>query len=168
MKLINELIKQGRLKDACDEGLKDLIKARTKEELIELFFKYIIFCLKNNYPDNSLIKAHFKGLLEERGIYIDEAFNVQNKPKCVCLGATKGKIEVADYEVCDIFVKHESQVTINVKDNAFAMIDVFDKAKVAINASDRAKVCVNHYGGVIEDNTADNAVIKIREKNKTT
>ena len=54
------------------------------------------------------------------------------------------------------------------KDNAFVMIDIYDDAVISVYASDRAKVCVNHHGGSINRYATNDAVIKIREKDKKT
>jgi hypothetical protein len=86
----------------------------------------------------------------------------------VCLGATQGHIDVSGFEVCEIFAKHNSELNVVAKDNAFVVIDIFDEAVVSIHASDRAKVCVNHYGGSITKDAMGDAIVKIREKNKKT
>ena len=106
--------------------------------------------------------------MEKQGVFLDDNVKVENMPKCVCLGATKAHVEVQGFQVCEVFAKHDSELNVFAKDNAFVVIDIFDDAVVQIHASDRAKVCVNHYGGVIEQKAMGDSIVKIREKNKKT
>ena len=141
---------------------------QNKEAMVEMYLKGIDFCLANDYPQNDFIREHFKGVMEKQGVFLDDNIKVENKPKCVCLGKTCGRIEAKGYEVCEIFVKHNSELNVVAKDNAFVMIDIYDDAVISVYASDRAKVCVNHHGGSINRYATNDAVIKIREKDKKT
>lgn len=104
------------------------------------------FLLKNNYPDNDFIKAHFGDIAPMNGVFVDDCIDVENRPKCVCLGATFGKVKTGGFNVCEIFAKHDAEINVIAADNAFVMVDVFDNAVVNIHAHSRAKVCVNKYG----------------------
>lgn len=168
MKLARELAKQAKAKGICKPWYEELKSLEAKESMIQMYLNGIDFCLANDYPDNGFIRAHFKGFMEKYGIFLDDAIIVENKPKCVCLGATNGRVVVRGFDVCEVFAKHESKLTIIAQDNAFVVVDVFDDAVVDIQASDRAKVCVNHYGGSINEKTEGEALVKIREKNKKT
>lgn len=168
MNLSRKLAKQAKAKGICQEWHDQLRELDNKDAMIDMYLRGIDFCLANDYPNNDFIRANFKGFMEHKGVFLDDNINVENKPKCVCLGATCGCVAVKDFEVCEIFVKHQSKITVEAKDNAFVVIDIFDDAIVDIHAHDRAKVCVNHYGGTITQNATGNSVVKIREKNKKT
>ena len=168
MKLSKELARQAKAKGICAPWHAQLLTLQDKEAMVDMYLKGIDFCLANDYPKNDFIRTHFKGVMEKKGVFLDDNIKVENMPKCVCLGATNGRIEVQGYEVCEIFAKHDSVLNVVAKDNAFVVIDIFDNAKVDIHASNRAKVCVNHYGGSINNNAMGDAIVKIREKNKKT
>lgn len=168
MKLSKELAKQAKVKGICAPWHAQLLTLDDKDAMLDMYLKGIDFCLANDFPSNDFIRENFKGSMEHKGIFLDETINVANMPKCVCLGTTTGRIIVNVYEVCEIFAKHDAALNVVARDNAFVMIDVFDDAVVNIHASDRAKVCVNHYGGEIKKIITDDAVVKIREKNKKT
>ena len=168
MKLSKELAKRAKAKGICAPWHAQLLKLEDVDDMLEMYLKGIDFCLVNDYPSNDFIRANFKGSMERKGIFLDDTINVTNMPKVVCLGTTTGRIESNGYEVCEVFAKHDAALNVVVKDNAFVMIDVFDDAVVNVHASDRAKVCVNHYGGDIKHIATDDAVVKIREKNKKT
>lgn len=168
MILSKELARQAKAKGICTPWHKELLTLQDKEAMVEMYLRGIDFCLSNNYPSNDFIRTHFKGIMEKHGVFLDDNIMVENKPKCVCLGATYGRVEVNGFEVCEVFAKHNSELNVIAKDNAFVVIDIFDDSVVSIHASDRAKVCVNHYGGTINRNAMDDAIVKIREKNKKT
>ena len=169
MELSKELARDARKKGICKEWYDELHHLTNKDAMIRMYLKGIDFCLSNEYPDNDFIRKHFKGNMEKFGVFLDDAIEVSNKPKCVCLGGTSGRIEVDNFNVCEVFSKHESALNIIAKDNAFVMVDVFDNAVLNVYAHDNAKVCANHYGGYINTfTTSDNCVVKIIEKYKKT
>lgn len=135
--------------------------------MVEMYLRGIDFCLKNDYPANDFIKAHFGDIAPQMGVFVDCEISVENNPKCVCLGATFGIIKTNAFSVSEIFAKHQSELNVLAADNAFVMIDVFDDAVVNIHAHDRAKVCVNKYGdggrvNIVEESAE--AQVKIRER----
>ncbi len=168
MNLSKELARQAKAKGICTPWHNELLKLQNKEAMVKMYLKGIDFCLANNYPPNDFIREHFKGVMEEQGVFLDDSIKVVNMPKCVCLGTTCGSIEAAGYEVCEIYVKHNSELNVIAKDNAFVMIDIYDDAIISVYASDRAKVCVNHHGGSVNRYAMNDAIIKIREKDKKT
>lgn len=168
MELSKELAALARENNICKEWHDELLSLKDKDAMCEMYLRGIDFCLSNNYPGNDFIRSHFKGSMERHGVFLDENIKVENKPKCVCLGACSGTVVVDNYNTCELFVKDNSEITLEAGGNAFVMVDVFDKSKLMINARDKAKVCVNHYDGMVTESATDVAMIKIREKNKTT
>ncbi len=168
MNLPKELAKQAKKKGICEEWYNQLKSLDDKDAMADMYLRGIDFCLRNDYPSNDFIQKHFGDVAPKHGVFVDVAIDVTNRPKCVCLGTCSGRVEVDGFNVCEVFVKHDSELNIIVKDNAFVMVDIFDNANVMIHANNRAKVCVNRYGGNVIDNAADDAVVKLREKNKKT
>jgi hypothetical protein len=169
MKIAKELAKEAKKNGICDTWYNELKILEDKRAMVQMYLNGIDFCLANDYPDNEYIRANFKGMMEEFGVFLDDNIDLVNVKKCVALGATKGRIEVNGFGVSEIFVKHESALNITAKDNAFVMIDVFDDGVVMIDAQDNAKICVNKYGNArIHSNKVDSAMIKIIEKHKKT
>lgn len=170
MNLTKTLAQEAKHKGICNEWYRRLksLNPHDKRAMVDMYLRGIDFCLRNEYPSNGFIKANFGNIAHEAGIFVDEKINVLNAPKCVCLGATKGKITVMDYAVCEVFAKHDSELNIIAKGHAFVMVDIFDNAIINIHTFDSAKVCVNRYGGTVKTYADKEATIKIREKNKKT
>lgn len=165
------LAKEAKKKGICKEWHQELKKLTDRRAMAEMYLRGIDFCLKNNYPSNDFIKAEFGDIAPLMGVFVDSEISVENKPKCVCLGATFGNIKTNGFNVCEIFAKHDSELNIIAADNAFVMVDIFDNSFVNIYIHDRAKVCVNQYGEnatvKIIENDAD-AQVKIRVKHSKT
>lgn len=163
-----ELAKQAKAKGICNDWYKDLLEQKDVEKLAEMYLKGIDFCLANDYPSTDYIRKNFKGKMEKFGIHLDEHLTLTNEKKVVALGLCSGMVEVKDYEVSEVFIKHLSDMVLVVRDNAFVMVDMFDDSSLNIIAGDNAKVCVNRYGGVVNFSKFDKAVVKVIEKNKKT
>lgn len=161
MTLSKELAKQAKKKGICKEWHARLKSLSDRQAMVDMYLRGIDFCLKNDYPGNNFIKAHFGDIAPLNGVFVDNCIDVENRPKCVCLGQTFGKVMTNGFNVCEIFVKHDAEINVVAADNAFVMVDVFDNAVVNIHAQDRAKICVNQYG----DGCTVNEIIREPESN---
>lgn len=169
MKVGKELAKQAKKFKICQEWHTELKGLDDKKTMIQMYLKGIDFCLSNDYPSNEYIRANFKGIMEQFGVFLDDSIELVNTTKCVALGVTKGRIEINNFGASEIFVKHTSELTIIAKGDAFVMVDIFDNAVIHVQAHDRAKVCINRYGNAVVDHMqSDCGMVKIIEKLKKT
>lgn len=171
MNISKQLAKDAKKKGICEPWHNELKRLDDKKAMVEMYVKGIDFCLSNDYPSNAFIAKHFKGVMEDFGVFLDDQIDIVNNNRCVSLGLTKGRIEVNSYGVCEVFAKHDSELRIIAKDNAFVEVDIFDNSTIYIHAQDRAKVHINQYGGnVISLPIPDGstAMIKVVEKHKKT
>ena len=169
MNLSKKLAKQAKTFDICQEWHDELKTLKDKAAMIKMYLKGIDFCLSNDYPNNEFIRANFKGVMEEYGVFLDDSIDLVNAEKCVALGNTVGTIEINEFATSEIFIKHNSELTIIAKNNAFVVVDLFDNATVHVQAHDTAKVCVNRYGdSTVEHQNVGGGVVKIIDKHKKT
>lgn len=162
--IINEIAKKAHKLGACQQGYRELLSATSKHDLCHFYIKNLDFCLEHNFPSNEYIRKHFKGFMEEQGIYLDDIIELHNQRMCIALGNTNGRVIAGEYSVAEIYAKHQSELNVVAKGNAFVMVDVYDDAVVDVCVSDRAKVCVNRYGGNVTYNATGDSVVKIIEK----
>lgn len=164
-----ELAKQAKSKGICEDWHKELKSMTDKRAMIDMYIRGIDFCLSNDYPANDYIRDNFKGVMEEKGVFLDDNITLVNFRRCVALGKTKGSIKITQYKVCEVFAKHQSQLDIIAEDNAFIEIDMFDDSIVSITSKGNAKVHINHYGGTLTFvDEREESIIKVVEKNKKT
>ena len=164
-KFAKQIQKEALALGACSPGMGDLLNAGdNKHALVQLYLKKLEFCLENDFPSNDFMREHGKGIMESFGIFLDDRINLTNYRKCVALGKTSGVVVVTSYNVCQIYVKHHSELKIEASDNAFVMVYMYDDSQVTVHAQGQAKVHVNRYGGKIATAKDGQAVVKVVEK----
>lgn len=168
MNLTKKIEADARKANACAQGREALltINPENREAMVDLFFKHIDFCLNNNFPANDFITKYGKGVIENKGLFVDKDVELVNVKDVALLGQSSGVAKYDDYAVGRVYVKHTSAVDIEAHGNSFVMIDAFDDATVNVRTYDRAKVCVNQYTGAKVNviSSTEESVVKIREK----
>lgn len=146
---------------ACDEGLKD-IESLNEQELINRGLHFINFLIKYNYPSNDFIKSNFdRQLLEHNNIYVDAEFERRNARQIVVVqGSSKGALLYDCWTTSDVYVRHDSDVTIDCTRYSKVFVHVYDDAKVKITQSDAATVYVYRYSKNCEITTQGDVLVR--------
>lgn len=135
----------------CDQWYNDWDKESTKQELIDKYLKGIDFCIKHNYPKPAFIKEHFEEkLLLKNNIFLDNTINDSNLSKVVLLGESKGALRYNGVHTGDVYVRHNSNLTIEVTDVAKVFVEAYENCNIRIVAIGDSKVFVYWHGGTIE------------------
>lgn len=170
--LSQKLAKQAKQNDICDDWHRWILRTGdNKIALIQIYLRGLDFCLAKNYPSLDIIRKDFKGLCENYGIFIDEAFDVTNFKKVVALGSATGTIAETGHSVACIYARHDTTTNLHVSGNAIVMVEVYDDAVLNIHADDNARVTVFQYSRncrVMTEQKSATAKIKIKFKNKKT
>ena len=167
MKINRELAAEAKAKGICKEWYNRLQHTEDKHALIKMFLDGIDFCISEDYQPERFFQT-FDGIRQQYGIFRDESIQSENSKYIVAFGQCEGTVEYIGYAVGQVFVKHESKLTIKASDNTFVMVDIFDNAKIEVEAKDNAKVCINQYSGTIISVESDNATIKVIHKQSKT
>ena len=173
MELVEQLRKGGTEKGLCHLWQMKLRGNLDTEALVKLYIKGIDFCICEDYPTLDFLRTHFKGYSEPYGVYIDEDMPIlANKADLVLNGACRGMLEYDGYSVSRLYVRHTSEIAVNVSDHAIVTIDLFDNSKLHLSVvGDEASVILNVYGSnaTIDfvDGEKPNCVI-VNYNNKTT
>lgn len=167
-RIAKELAKQAKAKGICEEWHKELRELTDRRAMVDMYIRGIDFCLSHDYPSNDYIREHFKGIMEEKGVFLDDNIGLENCRRCIALGGTQGAIKVMGYKVCEVFAKHQSVLEVMAEDNAFVEIDMFDTSVVSIVSSGKAKVHINRYGGTLSYEAQEDSIIKVVDKRQNT
>lgn len=173
MELVEQLRKDGTEKGLCRLWQMKLRGNLDTVALVKLYIKGIDFCICEDYPTLDFLRTHFNGNSEPYGVYIDEDMpTLANKPDLVLNGACRGMLEYGEYSVSRLYVRHTSEIAVNVSDHAILTIDLFDNSKLHLSVvGDDASVILNVYGSnaTIDfvDGEKPNCVI-VNYNNKTT
>lgn len=132
---------------ACEKGLDNLEKL-DEQELINRYVHFIDFAVETNFPSNEFIKDNFdKALLEHNNIYVDSEFERRNARQIVVVqGNSNGMLLYDGYTTADIYVRHDSEVTIDCSRLSKVFISVYDNARVKVSQRDGASVYVYLHG----------------------
>ena len=119
-----------------------------RQGLIDKWLHGIDFAIIHGYPTNNFIKENFdKELLHKNNIFIDENVHTRNINQIAVLnGNCRGTLLFDGFSCCDIYVRHDSDVTIDCSKFSKVFINVYDKAKVHIIQKDIATVYVYMHG----------------------
>lgn len=132
----------------------------TKDELVDKYVRGIDFCIKHNYPSCEYMKKHFDGVMQKHGVFVDENIDLQNTRIVIANGKTSGKIVYDSYSVGTLYVRHDSDLAIEVSGHAFVAIETYDDCNISVFQRDEAKVFVYNHGGNIQ--TSGKVVVKNR------
>lgn len=151
-------------KGICKNGLDQLLKTQYTADFVQLYVDGLEFCLVNDFPSNDFIREHFKGKMEPQGVHLDEVFMTKNDRRVIALGKCNAIVDLNGFSVCELFVKHNSEISLRTYGHAFAMIDVFDDSKLTVRAFESSTVIVNRYGGELTIKEFDSSKVKLNEK----
>ena len=142
-----QLKSQAESLGACEKGLNGLEKLN-EQELINRYFHFFDFIVEKDFPSNEFIKNNFdKSLLEHNNIYVDAEFERRNARQVVVVqGESKGQLLFDGYTTSDVYVRHDSEVTIDCSRLSKIFISVYDNAKIHVTQRDGASVYVYLHG----------------------
>lgn len=146
--LISQLKTDGIAKDLCQQYQGLLERCGDTEKMVQLFFRGIDFCIKNDYPTLDFMRKHFKGKSEPYGGFIDDDVQgLKNEKNVVLNGNCRAMLEYDGYSVSNLFVRHNSQGSVNVSGFAVLDIDAFDNSNLVVAVvGNTARVRVTLYG----------------------
>ena len=142
-----QLKSQAESLGACEKGLNGLEKLN-EHELINRYIHFIDFAIDVNWPSNEFIKENFdKSLLEHNNIYVDAEFERRNARQVVVIqGESKGVLLFDGMTTSDVYIRHDSEVTIDCSRLSKIFISVYDNAKIHVTQRDGASVYVYLHG----------------------
>ena len=147
MELVEQLRKDGIAKGLCQPWQMKLRDGSSMQRLIRLYIRGIDFCIKNDYPTLEFIRQNFKGKCEPYGVYVDDDVHLVNNERLVVQGDCKGELSYTDFSASSLYIRHNSDITVNVSGHAVLAIDMFDNSHInLVVAGTRAKVFVSIYG----------------------
>ncbi len=142
-----QLKEQASKLGACEQGLEGLERLN-QQELINRYIHFIDFAIDVNWPSNEFIKENFdKSLLEHNNIYVDAEFERRNARQVVVIqGESKGVLLFDGTTTSDVYIRHDSEVTIDCSRLSKIFISVYDNAKIHVTQRDGSSVYVYLHG----------------------
>lgn len=119
-----------------------------QQELIDKFLHGIDFCIKHDWPNVDFIKRNFDtNILHENNIFADENVHLRNENGIIVLnGKCTGMVMEGGFSVCDIYVRHDSDVIIDCNGLSKVFVNIYNKSHVKVIQSDAASAYVYLHG----------------------
>ncbi len=159
-KMKNEAVGLGLCQQWTDEW-----GVATKYEMAEKFIDGLDFCIAHNWPTVETIKNEFGDIMHEYGVYADETVHTTGDGTIVINGHCDGSVTFDGMSVGNLYVRHTSEIRVNVCGYSYVHISVYDDASVEVVCDATAKCFVYHYGGKV-DAKSSNVIIRERTTNQ--
>lgn len=160
--IISQLKMDGVTKGLCRLWQIKLSKENiTMEELAQLYFKGIDFCISKDFPTLDFLRQNFKGKCEPYGVFIDDpCVRERNREDLSLNGDCKADLFYSGYSVSRVFARHTSEMNVTACGSAHLTVDIFDDVKLAVSViGSKARVLVNVYGSAQVQSTGNVKVV---------
>lgn len=145
LKEINEILfSQAKELKMCDDVHRFWYgKTLSYDELIDLFYHNLDFCIDYRWPDEATIKKFFPALVRNhRGILVSEKWSLLNNTYAVIIGNSEAKARYNGFAVGSIHVFDNSTCEVIAKNHAHVTIHVYDNARITVTADEGTQVLV--------------------------
>lgn len=97
--------------------------------LMSMYKRGMDFCVEHDYPSLDILRQYLKGKTEAYNIFIDSQSEVNiYSDTAVVLGDSRVKINVADYGVLNLYVRHNSKVIVCSGKHAVINIEAYENS----------------------------------------
>ena len=147
----------------CDQWYDEWDIETPQEVLIEKYIKGIDFCIKNDYPKLDFIKAYVSSkMLAKHGVFVDGNIVESNAHIAVLLGKSNGIIRYNGLSTGNVYIRHESELTIEATDMAKVFVETYEGCKLKAVATGNSKIFVYWHGGDV--NVSGNVTVRDKRK----
>ena len=130
--------------------------------LMNMYKRGMDFCIEHDYPSLEVLRQHLKGKTEPYNIFIDSDSEVDiYSDTAVVLGDSLVKINVVDYGVLSLYVRHNSKVIVYGGGHSIINIETYENSIVELENAHN--VNVYQYDNSIA--TGEGVIIHKRKQN---
>lgn len=147
-------------KGGCQEIEK--ILRSSDEELVELYYRNIEFCIDQHYPDARLLSqpkikdiCYYGGIVLMRGMVVP-----QNLKRYAMINDSMLHLKRSDFDFLRVYMSGNSILYLNIDNHAIGRVFAYDNCRVNITATDTAMVTVYQYSDNVTIKTKGNVIIK--------
>jgi hypothetical protein len=147
--LSEELRTMAREQGLCDQWFGEWKDDSDDETLFDKYKRGIDFCIKHEYPSLEYIRSHWdEDELEENGIFVDAKGVTVRRPPLIAVvnGESEVTFDCGDFDVSDIYVRHNSRVRVVANGHARIMINLYDGASATVDCGGEGRVYVSKHG----------------------
>ena len=158
-----ELRKMAREQGLCDQWFGEWKDDSDNTTLFDKYKRGIDFAISKDYPTLDYIRSHWsKQELMDNNIFVDckDVICHNLKGTVIVNGDCDLTLNNDFYNVCDVYIRHNSKVKVTARQWCKVMLNVYDNSEVEIECSDDAKVYIYvHTDNCSIHNTGDTGPI---------
>lgn len=145
----------------CDRWYNGWDSDAKQDDLLDMMYKGIDFCLKHHWPSNQFLKENGDiKILRAHGVLVDEKRSALNPSKCLVLGQSDVIIRYNGSTNGVAYLRDNSKVKVSAKNRAFVIIHVFDNVQVEAEQTDSAHLVIIKHSENISVSTTGNVTIR--------
>lgn len=130
--------------------------------LMSMYKRGMDFCIEHDYPSLDILRQHLKGKTEPYNIFIDSHKEVDiYSDTAVVVGDSLVIINVSDYGVLNLYVRHNSKVIVYSGDHSIINIETYENS--ILEVENAHNVNVYQYDNSIA--TGERVIIHKRKRN---
>lgn len=144
------IYKLAKKKGICKEWAEK-IKNASEKQLAQMFFDGSDWAFENDFPTRELLEAHPNAM--DYGLHLDaEKGKYKGVERLAFFGNSHANLIYDDFEVAEVYARHNSEIEIKASDNTIVFVSVEDNASVHVECTDKAFVKVSRFNGKISGN----------------
>lgn len=145
MKVGKEIALEAKKSNLCQPWFKEMMGVTNYERLAKMYFDGSDWAMEKDFPNVELLRKH-KGGIEPHNLLVDVIGRYDNFSKVAFFGNSDIECVYTDYQVAQIYVRHDSKMQLTAKYNSIVYVNILDNAELVIDCQDNAQVIVFEYG----------------------
>lgn len=146
--MINEIYRAAKRAGACKSSLK-VIKQADIAVMIKEYFSNSDWSFENDFPKIDMLRKYFNDSQSD-GFFVDYQGKIDPILDVAIFGDSHASLKYSGFEVAQVFVKHNSKLTLEATGNALVYVYLEDNGLVEVYADRGASVVINQFGGRVE------------------
>lgn len=140
---IKNIIERAKELGICREWAEKMDQNPSVEEFCNMFFKGSDWATEHDFPTPEMLRAFPEA--EWYGMYLDKTYSGKALEKMAFFGSSDVKVVAKNFDVAEIYLRHNSKLEIKAKDYAKIFVYQYDNSKVRVVTSDNAEVKIFKY-----------------------
>lgn len=140
---IKNIIERAKELGICKEWAEKMEQNPSVEGFCNMFFKGSDWATEHDFPTPEMLRAFPE--VERYGLYLDKTYQGRLTEKMAFFGSSDVEIVANNFDVAEIYLRHNSRLNIRAKNYAKIFVYQYDNAKVRVVTSDNAEVKIFNY-----------------------
>lgn len=146
--MINEIYRAAKRAGACRPSLK-VIKQADIAVMVDEYFSNSDWSFENDFPKIDMLRKYFTDSQRD-GFFVDYQGKIDPILDVAVFGDSNASLKYCGFEVAQVFVRHNSRLTLEATGNALVNVYLEDNGLVAAYVDHGARVVINQFGGRVE------------------